>query len=122
MADLELSPAERYAASRRRAAASRTQLAAFRERAVPQPAATARDEVVTTGAWAGLPAVVVCSSIPSQVVREMVEAGQQWVAALSHVEDLTYVDLATSHWPMWSRPRDLAEIIGDVARRAGASA
>jgi ATP-dependent RNA helicase HelY len=31
MAEVELSPAERYAASRRRAAASRTQLAAFRE-------------------------------------------------------------------------------------------
>src|SRR3712207_3279142 len=31
MADVELSPAERYAASRRRAAAARTELAAFRE-------------------------------------------------------------------------------------------
>jgi hypothetical protein len=29
---------------------------------------------------------------------------------------VTWVDLPTSHWPMWSRPRELAAIIGDVAR------
>jgi hypothetical protein len=28
------------------------------------------------------------------------------------------VDLPTSHWPMWSRPEELATVIGDVARRA----
>ena len=30
--------------------------------------------------------------------------------------DVTYVDLPTSHWPMWSRPRELSGIIGDVAK------
>ncbi len=90
---------------------SEGQLATFRARAVPQPAATVHDEVVTTGAWAGLPATVVCCSIPSAAIAEMVEAGQPWVAALSHAEDLTYVDLPTGHWPMWSRPADLAEVL-----------
>ena len=28
----------------------------------------------------------------------------------------TWVDLPTSHWPMWSRPKELARIIGDVAK------
>ena len=31
----------------------------------------------------------------------------------------TWIDLPTSHWPMWSRPADTARIIGDVATRAG---
>ena len=30
--------------------------------------------------------------------------------------NVTRVDLPTSHWPMWSRPRELAEIIGGVAK------
>ena len=41
---------------------------------------------------------------------------------LAHVSptlrDVTYVDLPTSHWPMWSRPQELAAVIGDVARGA----
>lgn len=28
---------------------------------------------------------------------------------------MTWVDLPTSHWPMWSKPKELARIIGDVA-------
>jgi hypothetical protein len=32
------------------------------------------------------------------------------------------VDLPTSHWPMWSRPTELAGIIGDVARAHAAAA
>ena len=34
---------------------------------------------------------------------------------LAELSDVTYVDLPTSHWPMWSRPKELAEIIGGVA-------
>ena len=32
--------------------------------------------------------------------------------------NITWIDLPTSHWPMWSRPADIAAIIGDVARGA----
>jgi hypothetical protein len=31
---------------------------------------------------------------------------------------VTWVDLPTSHWPMWSRLQEPAEIIGDVAKEA----
>ncbi len=89
-------------------------LASFRARAVPQPAATAREEVLTTGAWARVPATVVCCTIPSTGIREMVVAGERWVAALAEVEDLTYADLPTGHWPMWSRPADLAALLLDL--------
>jgi hypothetical protein len=42
--------------------------------------------------------------------------GYAFLAGLAELRELTYVDLPTSHWPMWSRPQELAGIIGDVAR------
>jgi hypothetical protein len=36
----------------------------------------------------------------------------------SSLEGLTYVDLPTNHWPMWSRPQELAAVISDVAQGA----
>jgi hypothetical protein len=38
------------------------------------------------------------------------------------VRNVTWVDLPTSHWPMWSRPKELAEITGDVAKAHAADA
>jgi pimeloyl-ACP methyl ester carboxylesterase len=32
---------------------------------------------------------------------------------------MVYVDLPTGHWPMWSRPRELASILGVVATAQG---
>ena len=39
-----------------------------------------------------------------------------WLAGIPELRNATWIDLPTSHWPMWSRPRELAEIIGDVAK------
>jgi hypothetical protein len=61
---------------------------------------------------------VVCTAYTSQEYKEAVEAGYSFVAGLAELRDLSYVDLPTSHWPMWSRPQELAAIIGDVARNA----
>ena len=36
------------------------------------------------------------------------------VAATVDEGDVTYVDLPTGHWPMFSRPRDLAGVIVDA--------
>ncbi len=36
-------------------------------------------------------------------------------AGLNDLRNVAYVDLPTSHWPMWSRPKELAEIIGGIA-------
>lgn len=47
-----------------------------------------------------------------------VEEGYPFLAGLADLCDLTYVDLPTSHWPMWSRPNDLADLPGQVARRS----
>jgi len=42
--------------------------------------------------------------------------GYAWLAGLKEVRNITWVDLPTGQWPMWSRPKELAEIIGDVAK------
>ncbi len=42
-----------------------------------------------------------------------------FLAGLGELRNVTWIDLPTSHWPMWSRPADVARIIGDVATRAG---
>ncbi|GAA4082521.1 alpha/beta fold hydrolase [Nonomuraea soli] len=97
------------------------QLARFRERAVPQPACTLREAAeLGNDARLDVPSVVVCTGFPSERVKGAAEEGYAWVAGLRELRQVTYVDLPTSHWPMWSRPQELAAIIGDVAKGHGA--
>jgi hypothetical protein len=44
-----------------------------------------------------------------------VQEGQAWLGGLTELRDARYVDLPTSHWPMWSRPDDLAGLLGRIA-------
>ena len=41
-----------------------------------------------------------------------------FLAGLPELRNITWIDLPTSHWPMWSRPADIVRIIGQVARSA----
>ena len=44
-----------------------------------------------------------------------------FLAGIPELHDITWIDLPTSHWPMWSRPAELAAIIGAVATKASAA-
>jgi pimeloyl-ACP methyl ester carboxylesterase len=93
------------------------QLETFRRRAVPEPGAGFREApVLTDTARLDVPSTVVCTSLSSAQIKGAVEQGYAWVGGLAELRNVTYVDLPTSHWPMWSRPRELARIIGDVAK------
>ena len=93
------------------------QLETFRRRAVPEPGAGFREApVLTDDARLDVPSTVVCTSLSSAQIKGAVEQGYAWVGGLAELRDVTYVDLPTSHWPMWSRPRELAGIIGDLAK------
>ena len=97
------------------------QLEAFRDRAVPEPAAAMREAAeLTNDARLDLPSLVICTSFPSDVIKAAVAEGQSWIAGLAELRNVTYIDLPTSHWPMWSRPRELAEILADEAGAATA--
>ena len=96
---------------------SEEQLETFRRRAVPEPGAAVREgPELTNDARRDLPSTVVCTSFTSEQIKDAVEEGYAWVAGLAELRNATYVDLPTSHWPMWSRTRELVGIIGDVAK------
>jgi len=96
---------------------SEQQLATFRSRAVPEPAGALRDAPeLTNDARLGVASTLIATGFTSQDYRDAAAEGQTWLAGLNDLRDVTYVDLPTSHWPMWSRPRELAEIIGGIAK------
>ncbi|GAA1129011.1 alpha/beta hydrolase [Nocardioides aquiterrae] len=97
---------------------SEQQLAEFRERAVPEPAGPMRDAPeLSNDARLDVPSVVVATAFPSGEYQKAAAEGAPWLAGLNDLRRLEYVDLPTSHWPMWSRPADLARILDEVARR-----
>ena len=78
------------------------------------PCATAPE--LTNDARLDVPSTVICTGFTSEQVKAAVEEGYAWLGGLTELRNVTYVDLPTSHWPMWSRPQELAAIIGDVAK------
>jgi pimeloyl-ACP methyl ester carboxylesterase len=99
------------------------QLATFRERAVPEPGNVLRQAIeLTNDARLDVPSTVICTAFSADEYRDAVKAGYDFVLGLQEVRNITWVELPTSHWPMWSRPTELAEIIGRIASEAGAGA
>ena len=87
-------------------------LAEFRARAVPHPAAVAREPLrLSDPRRRTVPSTVVACSFPSATVVELAAAGHPMFAELAELSDVRYVDLPTGHWPMWSRPDDLADVL-----------
>jgi len=108
---------EKLAADENLTVLSEAQLETFRRRAIPEPGAALREAaVLTNDARLDVPSTVICTGYTSEQYKDAVKEGQSWLGGLTELRDVTYVDLPTSHWPMWSRPRELAAIIGDVAK------
>jgi pimeloyl-ACP methyl ester carboxylesterase len=96
---------------------SEEQKEAFRQRAVPVPGGVVREAVeLNNEARKDIPSTVIATAYTSDQYKEYMKEGYSFLAGLEELSDLTWVDLPTSHWPMWSRPLELAKIIGDVAR------
>lgn len=94
------------------------QLAEFRERAVPEPAGPVREAPeVVNDARLDVPSLVIATAFPASEYQKAAAEGAPWLAGLNDLRSLEYLDLPTSHWPMWSRPADLARILAEVARR-----
>lgn len=88
----------------------------FRARAVPEPASVLRQPVrLVDEARHGVPTTLVCCSISGEQVMELVQAGHPMFAEVANLEHVDIIDLPTGHWPMWSRPRDLAKVIRSAA-------
>ena len=99
---------------------SEAQLVRFYERAVPEPGGVVREaHAFTDERRLDIPSTVISTGFTSEQYKEGVEKGWAFLAGLAELRDITWVDLPTSHWPMWSRPKELAEIIGAIATSAG---
>jgi pimeloyl-ACP methyl ester carboxylesterase len=120
--ELPLPPAEKLAADENLDGLSDEQLETFRRRAVPQPGGVLRESVeLTNDARLDVPSTVICTGYTSEEYKDAVKEGYDFVRGLTELRNITWVDLPTSHWPMWSRPKELAGVIGDVAKGAVAS-
>jgi pimeloyl-ACP methyl ester carboxylesterase len=92
-------------------------LAQFRARAIPQPERVTSDkQVLSDERRYSVPATVITTTFPEAQLREMLEQGHPFFAELAKVEDFDVVELPTSHWPQFTKPDELAELIVAAVR------
>jgi hypothetical protein len=85
------------------------------ERSVPQPWKTATTPVRLTGAWLDKPRLGVLSSFTTAQTKEMAAAAPLFEHMAG--DGWRFAELPTWHWPMLSRPVELAEILRDGSAR-----
>ena len=97
---------------------SEADLNRFQERGVPVPGNLLREGIeLTNDARRDIPSTIIATGYSSEAYQKYAaENDWPWLAGIGELRNLDWVDLPTSHWPMWSRPRELAQIIGGVAR------
>ena len=99
---------------------SEAALERFRARAVPEPGPVLREPVeLTNEARRAVPTTLVCCSLTGAQLLEFAKSGHPMFAEVALLEHVDVLDLPTGHWPMWSRPEELARII--LAEAATAS-
>lgn len=87
--------------------------------AVPVPGAVANGRVVYSDERRfSVPVTVVCPEFGPDDLRSWIDSGD--VAELGRVEHLDLVDIDSGHWPMVTRPVDLAQLL-DVAADTASS-
>ena len=86
-------------------------LTALEERSVPQPWATATTPVELTGVWQKIPRLGVLCGFTEAQARGMAAT----VPAFQHMDGdpWTYRELPTWHWPMFTRPAELADLLAE---------
>jgi pimeloyl-ACP methyl ester carboxylesterase len=60
-----------------------------------------------------VPVTVICPEFSSTEAREWVKGGD--VPELSRARHLDYADIVSGHWPMFTRPAELANLLAEVA-------
>lgn len=86
--------------------------AAVAQGAIPVPA-TITHGVVHLGDTRryDVPVTMVCPEFTPEQAREWVEAGE--IPELAKAGRVDYVDIDTGHWPMFTRPVELARVLAD---------
>ena len=100
---------------------SEEQQATFRERGVPVPGGVLRDTYpLTNDARNDIPTTFICTAFTAADYQQYAadEPVMSWLAGVRQLRNTTWIDMPTSHWPMFSKPRELADHIAEVARTA----
>ncbi|HKH38934.1 MAG TPA: alpha/beta hydrolase [Rubrobacter sp.] len=87
----------------------------MRSRAVAQPFGTYTQPLRLANAArrALLPKLLITNSFPLAQVKELIASEYPWFRELAGPE-WRFLELLTGHWPMFSRPHDLAELLIDI--------
>ncbi|MBH1934766.1 alpha/beta hydrolase [Streptomyces sp. AV19] len=97
---------------------SEEQLIRMRERCTPQPAGCATRPLDRPEALPGLPRSVIACTFTPELVHALAEGGNPAFSAMAGVE---LHHLPTGHWPMFSRPSDLAALLDEIVAGAADS-
>lgn len=91
--------------------------AAFESMAVPVPSGVAQATVeFGDDRRFGVRVAVVCPEYTPDQAREWLAGGQ--IPELERVEHVSFVDIDSGHWPMVTRPTELAALLHDIAKDA----
>jgi pimeloyl-ACP methyl ester carboxylesterase len=105
---------------------SEAQKATFRERAVPVPGGVIREAAdLGSDARRDIPSTFICTRFSAdqyQTYAREEHPTPTWLAGILELRNTAWIDMPTSHWPMWSKPHELATIIDDVAKAHATSA
>ncbi|GAB4086168.1 alpha/beta hydrolase [Myceligenerans cantabricum] len=86
----------------------------FTAKAVPVPAGVSRGVVhLTDERRFGVPVTLVCPEFTPAQAQKWLEAGE--MPELARARHLDYVDLDSGHWPMLTRPAELAGVLARTA-------
>lgn len=88
--------------------------AGFEAGAIPVPEAVTHATVeYADDKRKSVPVVLVCPEFSADDAKQWFEAGE--MPELRGVERLDYVDIDSGHWPMFSKPRELADVLHGLA-------
>ncbi|TDE13081.1 alpha/beta fold hydrolase [Jiangella asiatica] len=91
---------------------------AFRAAAVPQPAAVAYDpQVLTDERRYDIPATIIACEFTGDELREWIAQKDPDTTEVAALRDAEYIDLPTGHWPQFTKPGELADVILDAVDR-----
>jgi len=91
----------------------------FRARAVPQPqrVATDKQQLSQDERRLAVPATVIACEFSSEMLQGLMQQGHPYVAELTRLADVEFVDLPTGHWPQFTKPAELgAALLAAVDR------
>ena len=81
---------------------------------IPVPEAVATGVVrLTDERRFEVPVVLVCPEFGPEQAREWIDGGD--VPELAKAKDVEMVDIASGHWPMFTKPRELAQLLASAA-------